>query len=1017
MPNNNEISVDMALDIQDFEENLKKSEKLARDTWKKLDQELVLNMRLNIDDLEQKVAAAKKDLKKLDPESVEAVRLRLDIKQYKNNLTEARRQLNNYLNTWDKNLSRLQRKFDQVTDEIKLSREEMKKLWLSNREIAKVEKATEKLNQDFKKWVISQQKYRKELQKIRTDAKSTTSLFGKMWKAIVAAFAVQQIKEFFMLTSRIAISFESAFAWVNKTLDLTAQEFNDMKDGLRDLSKEIPLTVEELWWIAEVGWQLWVAKDDIIEFTRVAAWLWVATNLTAEQAATAFARIANVMNEPISQMDQMWSSLVDLWNNFATNESEILNFAERIAGAWEIAGLTSAEVLGISAAFTSVGIEAESGWTAVQKTLLTINNAVNDSWAELQKFAVVAWVSSQEFAELWETNAAQAFNKFVIWLKDSWDDAANILGELIWTDVRLARAFLSVSSAWDLMTRTIDTSTKAFEENEALAEEVNKRYDTMESKLKIQQNEWKLWWEVIWNDVTPALISINWFLLDTLPKTFFGLQIIMVAFFAFFKEKFFEAQKIAFWFVSAVQWTFNNMIWIFKDFWVNTWVFVRNVWKVFGDVPVLIKEALNKWIEQIEKFINFAWEGINKFAKKLWFEWDLVWWISLWRLDVKWQRSALESFKDINRQAARDQNKLLIEETRDFKNEKDRQIEINRDATRNFINWALEAWSQQTKIRKDAEKKRKEDIKQEVKDEVEKANKILKWLEDLEDDKAWLSKKAKEDKKEEEKAQKELNDKIKEWQDTVQDFYDEVSKWSERSQKEIDKLKEKVQDLNEELTETTEEKDIALAERKLEIIEEQKELEEELAELKKEERTSENLEKIKETEESIKKLKEENIKLEAVFDRETFDELQEYKNLSKTEQILADFEKAKEGIIKEKEEVLKSLAEQEKEYEKIDGIKRHLETEFTSFLKIETDARVAELERIKQAALAAAAAMRSAGIKTATLQSAWSATTEALNNVTIEQNNNFNAKLTRDDMKRISNDLAKWATNATTWNK
>ncbi|MCK5159368.1 MAG: hypothetical protein KAR08_09440 [Candidatus Heimdallarchaeota archaeon] len=59
-------------------------------------------MRLNIDDIDQKIKEAKTKLKTLDPKSAEAIKLRLDIKQYKNNLTEANRQLNNYLNTGDK---------------------------------------------------------------------------------------------------------------------------------------------------------------------------------------------------------------------------------------------------------------------------------------------------------------------------------------------------------------------------------------------------------------------------------------------------------------------------------------------------------------------------------------------------------------------------------------------------------------------------------------------------------------------------------------------------------------------------------------------------------------------------------------------------------------------------------------------------------------------------------------------------------------------------------------------------
>lgn len=999
----NVVYVDMEVDMSNLKKGFDESIKYARDTGKKLDKELILKLEMDYSNLkvakfeaQQSLNTIRKEYKEWLIDRSKLVEAENAFKRISSETTQAWRLLENYKNTWDKNLSRLQAKFNQVTDEIKLSRKEMKELWLSNRYIKKIEDSTEKLTQEFKKWLISQQKYKDWLRKIRNEATNTESIFWKMGKALIAVFAIDKIKDFFITTSKIAISFESAFAWVNKTLDLTAKEFANMKNWLRELSKEIPLTVEELSWIAEVGWQLWIAKEDILEFTRVAAWLWVATNLTAEQAATAFARISNIMNEPISQMDQMWSALVDLWNNFATNESEILNFAERIAWAWEIAWLTSSEVLGISAAFTSVWIEAESGWTAVQKTLLTINNAVNDSWIELNRFAVVAWMTSLEFAKLWKDNAAQAFNQFVLWLKDSWDDAANILWDLIWTDVRLARAFLSVSWAGDLMTRTIDTSNKAFEENKALIDEVNKRYDTMESKLQIQKNQWKLWWEVIWNDVTPVLISVNDFLVKTLPKTFYWLQILIVWFTWFFVEKFYQMQSWVYWLVSAIQWSFNNMIWIFKDFWANTAVFVRNTWKVFSRIPDLIKESLNKWIEQIEKFINFAWEGINKFAKKLWFEWELVSWISLWRLTVSGQKEVLEEFKSINRDFAREQNKLLIEETQNYQKQKNRQIEINQDATRNFIFNALDKWSQEKEILDKAEDERKEQIKNEIKDEAEKANKILKWLEDLEDKKGWVVKdelkEIEKTKKEALEAEKERQERYDKWlkekakkrletlenqYDSLSEFIDDKIEWFKDNIDEFDdKIKEstdKIKDLEQSLKSLEEWKDSDLSSRFITVREEIEKLQDEIKKAEQEGISSSRVQsfwentlknvwegdlwwwitwndylEVLQKQQELNKLLEEQKLIQENIDQSKIDEAIRVDSLSPTEKILEEIEAKKKQYeqdieletnkIKEFED-LKAI--EQENLENFNEIKKNLDEKYADYA-MELEAKITD---------------------------------------------------------------------------
>jgi ElaB/YqjD/DUF883 family membrane-anchored ribosome-binding protein len=186
---------------------------------------------------------------------------------------------------------------------------------------------------------------------------------------------------------KTAISFESAFAGVIKTTDglvdatgqLTAVG-EEVRQGFRDLAKEVPVAVEELAGIGEIAGQLGVSKEALVDFTRTVADLGVATNMTTEEAAFNLARIANIFGIKTEAMGEnsqrLGSTIVDLGNNFATTERDIASFAERIAGAGKIAGLTQADILAIGTAMSSVGVEAEAGGTAVQKVLLAINEAV-----------------------------------------------------------------------------------------------------------------------------------------------------------------------------------------------------------------------------------------------------------------------------------------------------------------------------------------------------------------------------------------------------------------------------------------------------------------------------------------------------------------------------------------------------------------------------------------------------------------------------------------------------------------
>lgn len=323
--------------------------------------------------------------------------------------------------------------------------------------------------------------------------KSFFSLNGIVTDALKAFGGIALIRKFTdTLTDAFnaAVSFESAFAGVKKTVDASESEFQDLSDQFIELSQNIPLPVEGLVKIGELAGQLGIKKDDIIDFTKTIAAIGVTTNLTEEDAATSFARIANIFQEPVSNVANLASSVVELGNNFATTENEIVNFATRIAGAGKAVGLTTSDIAAIGAAFSSVGVEAEAGGTAVQKVLFTLNDAVLKGGKGLQNFAEITGKSAEDFVQLWKSEPAKVFDLFVQGLGKTGKKAALVLEDLVGGDERLKRAFLAISGAGDLLTRAIDSSSEAFIKNTALQEEADKRYGTTESKLQKLNARW-----------------------------------------------------------------------------------------------------------------------------------------------------------------------------------------------------------------------------------------------------------------------------------------------------------------------------------------------------------------------------------------------------------------------------------------------------------------------------------------------------------------------------------------------
>lgn len=290
---------------------------------------------------------------------------------------------------------------------------------------------------------------------------------------------------------KVGIEFESAFAGVKKTVDASDEQLSALHDGLIDLSKEIPVTAAGLSAIAESAGQLGIDVDNIEEFTATMADLSVATNLTAEEAATSFARFANIVGMSQENFDRLGSVVVALGNNLATTEAEITAMAMRIAGAGSQVGLTEAQIMAFSSALSSVGIEAEAGGTAFSTLISKMSLAVAQGGAALTDFSDVAGMTGDEFREAFEQDAGQAILSFIQGLariNDEGGSAIKTLDDIGLSDIRMRDALLRASGASDVFAEALDIANTAWDENIALSKEAEQRYKTMESRLQMLKN-------------------------------------------------------------------------------------------------------------------------------------------------------------------------------------------------------------------------------------------------------------------------------------------------------------------------------------------------------------------------------------------------------------------------------------------------------------------------------------------------------------------------------------------------
>ncbi len=288
-----------------------------------------------------------------------------------------------------------------------------------------------------------------------------------------------------------AVSYDSALANLNKTADLTETELQSFGQAAIEASKTSPVTSAQILNAEALGAQLGISNENLQAFADTANGLDIATSMDMETAATQMAQFANITGMAEGETSNYGSAIVDLGNHLAATEGDISNMALRLAGTSTAAKLSSADILGMAGAMSSLGIKAEAGGTAMTTIIGNISTAVSEGGDQVQAYADVCGVSADEFAEKWRSAPIEALELMVEGagrLVDSGEDVNAILSELGVSGTRQTDVMRRLIGQSDTLRDAVERSNAAWEENTALSTEVEKRNQSLESRFQTLQN-------------------------------------------------------------------------------------------------------------------------------------------------------------------------------------------------------------------------------------------------------------------------------------------------------------------------------------------------------------------------------------------------------------------------------------------------------------------------------------------------------------------------------------------------
>lgn len=185
---------------------------------------------------------------------------------------------------------------------------------------------------------------------------------GRLFDAVAGYYALSSA---IGAPIRAAGAFEEAMADVRKVVDFPSPEaFRDFQNDLFQLSRRVPLTVEELSQIAAAAGEAGFGVDDLLTVTEDAARIAVAFGTSAREAGDMLAAMQQSYGMSRTEAVLLSDAMNHLSNRMASSAPELMSFWTRIAADAGRAGFSQQQAVALGSAMIASGHGAEVAATS-----------------------------------------------------------------------------------------------------------------------------------------------------------------------------------------------------------------------------------------------------------------------------------------------------------------------------------------------------------------------------------------------------------------------------------------------------------------------------------------------------------------------------------------------------------------------------------------------------------------------------------------------------------------------------
>ncbi|WP_449103341.1 phage tail tape measure protein [Pseudomonas veronii] len=215
----------------------------------------------------------------------------------------------------------------------------------------------------------------------------------------------------FVMGVKAAIGFESAMADVKKVVNFESpDQFKQMGQDVRNLSKELPMSAEGIAAIYAAGGQSGIAREELGAFAQDAVKMGISFDTTAEESGSMMAKWRTAFKLNQTEVVALADKINLLGNTGAANTGQISKIVTAIGPLGEIAGLNAGQIAAMGASLAGVGIAEDVAATGMKNFALTLTAGTAATKSQKEAFKALR-LDSASIAKGMSTDSEGTINK------------------------------------------------------------------------------------------------------------------------------------------------------------------------------------------------------------------------------------------------------------------------------------------------------------------------------------------------------------------------------------------------------------------------------------------------------------------------------------------------------------------------------------------------------------------------------------------------------------------------------